>query len=185
MTGIFEILNNEISLERSDSRPFKSDLYKDLEPKVNIREIPLKLDPSIEICKIQDSEKLSYFIIRNKFYNFLKLGPKEKLIIDLLIEGSTIEDISYEFFMEYSQLADAYIEHFVNILYKNNFLTKPYINIFDYVKIGLRKRKKVSFFGASMLFLKKKLLKNMIYIKSLHQYIDSFYKKGGHSLCSS
>jgi CRP-like cAMP-binding protein len=154
-------------------------------PKVNFREIIFKLDPSVEICKVQDSKKISYFVMRNQSYNFLKLGPKEKLIVDNLIEGSSVEDISYEFFMEYSQLADTYIEHFINVLYKNNFLTKPYVNLFDHIRVSLRKRKKVSGPTSAMIFLKRKLLKNMIYIKSLHQYVENFYKKGASHLCSS
>ena len=119
-------------------------MYSKLESRVNLREQFLKIDPSIEMNKVKDSEKISYFVMRNKNYHFLKLGPKEKFIVDFLMEGATIEDISYEFFMEYSQLADQYIEHFVNVLYKNNFLIKPYKNIYGDLNLTLRKNRKIS-----------------------------------------
>ena len=119
MSLLSKIVKKEVDLEDYRSTPQGQSIFKKLESKVNLREQFLKIDPSIEIKKVIDSEKIFYFVMRNKDYHFLKLGPKEKFIVDFLMEGATIEDISYEFFMEYSQLADQYIEHFVNVLYKN------------------------------------------------------------------
>ncbi len=185
MSLFSKVINKEIDLEANKSGPQGQNLFKKLESKINLREQFLKIDPSIEINKVQDSEKISYFVMRNKNYHFLKLGPKEKFIVDFLMDGATIEDISYEFFMEYSQLADQYIEHFVNVLYKNNFLIKPYKNIYGDLNIALKKNRKVSLFPRMMIFLRRKVLKNMFYISSLHKYIDSIYKNGGRYICSN
>ena len=184
MSLLSKIVKKEVDLEDYRSSPQGQSIFKKLESKVNLREQFLKIDPSIEIKKVIDSEKISYFVMRNKDYHFLKLGPKEKFIVDFLMEGATIEDISYEFFMEYSQLADQYIEHFVNVLYKNNFLIKPYKNIYGDLNLAIRRDRKVSLFSKVMLFLRRKVLKNMVYISSLHKYIDSIYKNGGKFVCS-
>ena len=70
MSLLSKIINQEKDLEDSLHGPPDQSLYELLKSKVNFREEFLKLDPSFEIKKIKDSEKLSYFVIRNKDYHF-------------------------------------------------------------------------------------------------------------------
>ena len=62
MSLFSKVINKEIDLEANKSGPQGQNLFKKLESKINLREQFLKIDPSIEINKVQDSEKISYFV---------------------------------------------------------------------------------------------------------------------------
>jgi CRP-like cAMP-binding protein len=110
------------------------------------------LDSSVEVSQIENNSKNQVqYVIKSLSNTYLKITHEDYFILNEIKNsegGVTTQDLSVSYFMEYGQLADHYLNNFIQTLYEGNFLNEKYSNIYSVIQ------KKIQ--GASSNFFKKK-----------------------------
>jgi hypothetical protein len=108
-----------------------------------------RIHPEFEISQIENnSSGENCYVIRSSFYFYLKIGEKEKFLIDRLSEytneGQSVgaSDLACDYFMEYGELADSYVKSFLYRLWRDGFMQEPYVGIRSRLKKKLKEEQK-------------------------------------------